>query len=510
MFLTMKRFTYILFLLLPFGVCAQDMYNAIPLFESDLTGTARFIGMGGSMGSLGGDISVMATNPAGIGLYRRNDASFTASYDYIDNKAKFNGEITNAGTNDFTIKNGGLVFSCNIGDDNLKYINVGLGYRNRNNISGKLDVYNPSADGFSQQYVMAELYNNRKFAWNNLSYSMYDGMYNSWLPLLGAEARLADDKGNFLTKPDGTLVWTPTYYGYYSEESGGVDEFDLNLAMNFSDRLYIGATVGVQNVDYARYSCYDEGDDIGELYAIENRYRMKGQGIDIKIGAIFRPFKYSPFKLGLAFHTPTWFEFDEYSSASISDMDGKVIDTRDYELYNGDVILRSKLATPMRLNASMSYTFGTYLAVNAEYEYADFSTGKFSGASSVAKAQNEEIGYNMKEQHTARVGAELNLDGFAIRAGYNFSTSPFCSDAYKNMFNAAVTSTSTEFQNRLEKEVITAGCGYRGKNFYFDVAYMLQRQGSDFSPFYDSEYVNPTARVVNNTQSIVGTIGMRF
>ena len=158
----------------------------------------------------------------------------------------------------------------------------------------------------------------------------------------------------------------------------------------------------------------------------------------------------------------------------------------------------------------MSYTFGTYLALNAEYEYADFASGSFNGSSSVAKAQNEEIGYNLKEQHTARIGAELNLDGFAIRAGYNFVTSPFNSDAYKNMLNAAVTSTSTEFQNRLDKEIITAGCGYRGKNFYFDLAYMFQRQDSDFSPFYDTEYVNPSARVENTRQSIVGTVGFKF
>jgi len=29
--------------------------------------------MGGAMGALGGDISTMGTNPAGIGLYRSND-----------------------------------------------------------------------------------------------------------------------------------------------------------------------------------------------------------------------------------------------------------------------------------------------------------------------------------------------------------------------------------------------------------------------------------------------------
>ena len=508
--MTMKRFAYILLFLLPLGVCSQDMYNAIPLFESDLTGTARYVGMGGSMASLGGDMSVMGTNPAGIGLYRSNDFSLTGSFDFVKNNSLFNGNDAQAKKTDFSVENLGIVFSCNINDPILKYLNVGLSYRNRNNFAGKLDVYNPYADGFSQQYVMADLYENNKFNWNNLSYSMYDNMNISWLALLGAEAGLADDDGNFLTKPDGTLVWEPTYYGYYSEEKGGVDEVDFNASVNLGDRVYIGVTAGIHNLNYSRYSCYDEGDDVGEIYSIENRYRVEGKGFDIKLGAIFRPFKYSPFKIGVAVHTPSWFEFDEYASASIRDPWGNVIDTRDYELYNGDVVLRTKLATPWRFNASMSYTFGTYLAINAEYEYADYNSGEFNGSSAIPKAQNVELSYNVKEQHTARVGAEFNIDGFALRAGYNYITSPFREGAYKNLYNSPVTMTSTEYQNKHDKQIVTLGCGYRFKRLYFDIAYMLQTQESDFYPFYDTECENPAAKVTNNRHSVMGTIGVKF
>lgn len=506
----MKRLTYLFLLLFPIGICAQDMYNAIPLFENDITGTARFVGMGGSMGSLGGDLSVMGTNPAGIGLYRSNDVSFSFGLDHIMNKADFNGEITKAQTTDFSIENAGFVFSCDIDDSVLKFLNVGIAYRNRNNLAGELDAFNPNGGGFSQQYVMADLYNKNRFNWNNLSYTLYEDMNISWLALLGAEAYLGDDEGNRFTKPNGSLVWNPTYYGYYSEEKGGVDEVDLNVALNLGDRVYLGATVGVQNIDYSRYSCYDEGDDLGEIYALENRYRMEGQGFDIKLGAIFRPFKYSPFKIGIAFHSPTWYEYDEYTSASIRDPYGNIIDTRDYELYDGEVVLRSKLSTPWRLNASMSYTFGTLLAINAEYEYADFKNGEFTGASSIAKAQNTEIGYNVKEQHTARIGAELNVDGFALRAGYNYITSPFETSAYKDIYNSPVTMTSTEYHNKFEKNIVTLGCGYRGKSFYFDLAYMFQKQDSDFYPFYDTEWVNPCAKVDNQKHSVIGTLGFRF
>ena len=41
---------------------AQNAYDAEKLLGNDLNGTARFVGMGGAMGALGGDISVISSN----------------------------------------------------------------------------------------------------------------------------------------------------------------------------------------------------------------------------------------------------------------------------------------------------------------------------------------------------------------------------------------------------------------------------------------------------------------
>ena len=43
---------------------AQSVYDITKFSNTDLEGTSRFIGMGGAMGALGGDISTIATNPA--------------------------------------------------------------------------------------------------------------------------------------------------------------------------------------------------------------------------------------------------------------------------------------------------------------------------------------------------------------------------------------------------------------------------------------------------------------
>ena len=61
-------------------VSAQTVYDAANIANKDLNGTARFVSMGGAMGALGGDISTIATNPAGIGIYRSNDAMLSSYY----------------------------------------------------------------------------------------------------------------------------------------------------------------------------------------------------------------------------------------------------------------------------------------------------------------------------------------------------------------------------------------------------------------------------------------------
>lgn len=102
------------------------IYDANRWMGSDLNGTARFVGMGGAMGALGGDITTMGTNPAGIGIYRSNDFMVSFGFDNTGTKAngasldKFHGSFDNAG----------FVFSTKIGNTTaLRFANFGFNYR---------------------------------------------------------------------------------------------------------------------------------------------------------------------------------------------------------------------------------------------------------------------------------------------------------------------------------------------------------------------------------------------
>ena len=506
---TMKRILYFLFLL-PLGMSAQNMYDVAPFFGNDLVGTARFIGMGGSMSALGADLSTMGTNPAGMAMYRSNDFSFTAALDVNSNKALYEGSKSSmVGANAY-VGNTSFVISSEYEDSDLKFLNFGFGYRRKNNLSGAFDMYGAS-NSYSQQYVFENLYNSKPFDYLNIKSSMYDTFSYSWLPLFAADAGLYDETGeNFITYPDTALVWHPDELAFYEETRGGVHAIDFNLSANLNDRVYLGATMSVSVVDYNRYSEYREIGSNNDIYILENNQYLSGTGFDIKLGAIFRPFKYSPFKVGLALHTPTWYSLNQRSSASILGPSGIRYSTTDKELYDGVLSVSSTLKTPWRVNASMGYTFGTYLALNAEYEYVNYAKNRFIGNGQLVKAQNEEIGCNMQAQHTVRVGAEVNISGFAVRAGYNYITAPFVQGAYKELYNAAVTETSTDYMNRFGKNVATFGFGYRGSLCYWDFAYKLDIQKSEFYPFYDYDFVNPGAAVREMNHSIVATVGLRL
>ena len=64
----MKKLLAVCGLVFALTANAQDAYDVSRIMGSDLNGTARFVGMGGAMSALGGDISVMGTNPAGIAI----------------------------------------------------------------------------------------------------------------------------------------------------------------------------------------------------------------------------------------------------------------------------------------------------------------------------------------------------------------------------------------------------------------------------------------------------------
>ena len=540
---------------------AQTVYDAAKITNKDLNGTARFVGMGGAMGALGGDISTIGTNPAGIGIYRSNDAMVSFGLSAYGTESNYMGYKMNSDKTRASFDNVGFVLSSKIGNATaLRYVNFGFNYHKAKSFYKNMSMSGNLGDYTQTDYMAAQAGGIRDW-----SGDIYTDPEVGWLSALGYDSYLITDliahdgqgsvpsgyvpyivNGTQVKNLDGNLVYrTPEEYGgmfwggngnFRSEERGGIDQYDFNISFNINDRVYLGMTIGAYAIDYSKYTFYDEDYGNGQGYNLQSWNKIHGSGFDVKFGAIVRPFEYSPLRIGLAIHTPTYYNLDYKTNARLesdvlNDLDitnesgigsGVIgqynVDT--YDIMKGDMVRQFRLQTPWTYNVSLGYTIGTALALGAEYEYQDYSSMKFKdqeGYSETFEYENSTTPM-MKGVSTIRLGAECKvIPQFTLRAGYNYTSAIFNNDAYKDLPYNSI-QTDTDFANTKALSNYTLGIGYRGSMFYADLAYKFSSYKEDFHPFINA-YMDgdqlvigsPEATKVKNTRSqVLLTLGLRF
>ena len=511
-------------LMLAGSAAAQTVYDAAKFIDKDLNGTARFVSMGGAMSALGGDISTMNTNPAGIGIYRSSDLQTTfglSAYNIKSNtlSGTFKNNDVRANFNQI-----GFVYSMKIGNSTpLRYVNFGFNYTrvksffNRQKFAGNLGDFTQTQQMAQQAYkVPAD-------GWDNAFTNDLIG----WLSAIGYYG--------FVIDPVETPAGQPQeYIGMYDkgdgllevEQSGHLDMYNFNMAFNIEDRVYLGLTLGIHDLNFRKNTMYQElyPDTQGEAYDLASWNRIVGTGFDLKFGAIFRPFEESPFRVGLAVHTPTFYDLDYKTSAEIrsavEDPDGIVyyadVSTAEQLPNRGEMIRPFRLNTPWLFNFSLASTVGSQFAFDAEYEYQDYSFMKFKdvdGYDEIFDFENSTRDM-MKAVHTFKVGAEFKpVPEFGIRAGYNYRTSLFNDNAYKDLPKNSI-QTDTDYANVMGHHTLTFGLGYRSSSFYADLAYKYDTYKSNLYPFVvnlnNNIYPSSATRITNNRHQVMLTLGVRF
>ncbi len=114
---------------------AQDvstLKNTADIYSgSSLPGSAKYNAMAGSIGALGGEASVLNSNPAGIGVAIASDISATLNIDKVRNTSMLAGQQL-----DYTLKNtdlgnvGGIASFQVSGSSPWRFVNVGVNYSN--------------------------------------------------------------------------------------------------------------------------------------------------------------------------------------------------------------------------------------------------------------------------------------------------------------------------------------------------------------------------------------------
>lgn len=536
----MKRLTMTLFAAVLCSIAtmnAQSIYELNKFSLTENNGTARYIGMGGAMSALGGDVTTMSTNPAGTGIFRSDDANISFSIgnrsisDGVNSTNKFKGSFDNFGiviTNKYS----------NIGA--LRFLNFGINYRKVKNFDSEFKTAG-TYDG-SQTDQMARLSEGLNPA-DFKSSNTYEPLYNNDVPWLGVMGW----EGNMIEPDADGLAQNPPVYRYnslmgydantdqkeksngnfWSKESGGMNEFDFNVSANIYDMLYLGASVGIYSLDYKKNTVYSESYNAdASSYTLESWIKNEGTGVDFKLGAILRPFPSSPLRFGAFVHTPMYMSATMYNSSRVEsavDLDNNGSITKDerftFDSFEsiGDTETKYSYVSPWRYNFSVGYTFAKMLALGAEYERTEYGSASYSYKNGgKMNFENNNIDECLGASNTYKLGAELRiLPGFAIRTGWNYQSSAMKKDSFLNLPQNSIR-TDTDYENITGVHNYSAGLSLRSHSgYYLDFAYQLSHYRGDFYAFdgganESGESVVAATSMKHNYNRLTLTLGMRF
>ncbi len=493
----------------------QDIYKVADLSTVDLNGTARYVGMGGAMSALGGDLSTMSSNPAAIGLYRSSDVAATMSIVTQPGGEKFDGNSKTHASFDQL----GFVYSCPLNDEGLRFVNFGLNYHKQHDFNQLSASQNRSMVDYglaSQTWQLSDLCN---YWGSSIKATPLAAMAYQCFLLSGAE--------------DDYSAYGSSAHFYNKATWGSNQALDFNISANINDQLYLGFTATGYNVYNKSSMLYSEDlitfNGIADgYYNLTNYGSLKGNAFDAKFGVLVRPVVGSNFKIGLTLATPTYYDLTYRNESWMR--------TYDNQFGNNSIRYRDdydyKVRTPWRLGVSVGNTFFNRLALDAEYEFADYSACSVSYGDdyddwfgSKDKALNKQIDKYLKCTHTLKVGAELMVNrNVFVRGGYNFVSAAFDKEAYLNQYinSASVDATTyTDYMNLSAINRFTCGLGFKFGSFYADLACQFQNQHGDLyafsvttkEPFDDvptSRNVCPSKRVKLNKTQFMLTMGYRF
>ena len=492
---------------------AQETYENTKLVDNDLNGTARYVGMGGAMEALGADISTMSSNPAGIGLFRKSKIDMSLGLVSQQDAVKFN----SLGKTNASFDQLGFVYVLN--KSPKTGFNIGFNYHKSRNFDQILSAANTLSNA-SQNKLTYEKYRNKIFKdKKSMTYSQVDGLYMDNL---------------LYNKVSQQYNYYPaTGYLYNGESKGYIGEYDVNLSGNINNRIYLGLTFGLHDVHYRNYSEYTENfvtnaDHIPGLTLNDNR-EITGTGYDVKLGAVFRPFDASAFRVGVYVNTPTWYDLTTANYSTMTDGTNVVPTKESYDF---------RVDTPWKFGLSLGHTINNVVALGATYEYADYGAtstrikdgsyydywyGDYYETSHKDAAMNKQTEATLKGVHTLKLGAEFKvMPELSLRLGYNYLSAMFNEKGAKNGSVSSPGSyyaSSTSFVNWKDTNRFTCGLGYAHKNFNVDLAYQYSAQKGEFFPFmnyYDGSGTSvedniATATKVNNKRhQLLLTLGYRF
>lgn len=494
----MKRLLILSLLLgTSFATQAQYAADALRFSQTNAGTTSRFAAIGNAQTGIGGDLSSLGGNPAGLGLFTKSDASLSFEFNNYASTANYLNKTTLGSLDRLNIQQAGLVvhipaYRPKGSDLESGWIgfSVGLGYNrhadfgNQFNYSGTnpnnsiADFFAESANAnYGDPSTLAGTGSLEEMAYNN-----YLIDYNSGT----SEYVYNTDINNLQSKQE--------------ERRGGQTQVNMSFAGNYSNRFYFGLNLGFASLKYESNADFMEsglnvnhGNSAYTLHFLQDQ-STTGKGFNAKFGFIYKLLP--SVRVGASYESPTWYEIDDSYT--------EVLNTKHADpLLNfantpENYSFMYKLRTPSKLSAGLGLFFGTFGFISADVDVVDYSKIKFRGMSSqdlsTIASNNDDVFATYQKTTNYRFGAEFKVNQLAFRGGYGIQGNP-----YKTQNDA----------NRKTK-TMSGGIGYRVKNYYTDFTYQRVSFSNELQPYTLANNSQPKSSVKSVKTNLFLTFGIRF
>jgi hypothetical protein len=508
-------------------------------------GSARLMGAGGAQISLGGDISVALSNPAGLGFYNRSEITITPAFAMKGTDAGYLGTNTDNAFNKFHIGNLGAVFNKSRDDFQpgawrggsfaISYSRVNdfsnqVVYQGENTLNDILDFY--VTDANVQDVDPDDLRGFTRGAYDLYLMSEFVDIFSN------GDNRLFYDRTFFAEIPDENF---PTVQREVIDTEGTQNQWTFAYGGNFSDKIYVGASLGIMSLRYDVSKSYEElypalNEDVVLRMSTLEDLQVTGTGVNGTFGIIARPIDI--LTVGFSVITPTLFNVSEQF---LSQMEAQyqTFDMADYGDYfdaNYEIILNSrpadveevgflddpnpptlddeftgdiepsvfeyKITTPVRLNAGATIFINKNGFISADIEWVDYSKSKLDADGSALEEYNAITKDLYKSVLNYRIGAEWRYKKFRLRGGFAYLPDPY-------------RQSNESSRNRMN---LTGGLGFRSGKFYTDLAVISSTTKSDYAPYIfdpavegSAEYLQTNyAKLDQHNLNMLLTLGLFF
>ena len=468
---------------------AQYSQDAIRFSGSQVGSTSRIKAIGNANVAVGGDLTSVGGNPAGLGFFTKSEASITPEFNMNKTNSTYVGVSTGDKRNDGNLNNASVVFYNRLnkysGQDKSKgwlSINLGVSYNRTNNF-----YQNVSYGAVNPNSSIADYY---AFLGNQAIDNGFS--LNGFLEGWARDQQLINNREDANTYvPSNTLGGTESNI---ITTTGGQTEYNFSFGANYSNKLYLGMGIGLTNIRYNTTSDFTEDNfntvlnqDYLSTYTRDQVTR--GNGVNARFGLIYKPVE--AVRIGATVQTPTWYSIEDNSYEGLST---RYIGGQSFNADNGyseSYPATYNLRTPFKVSGGLAIFLGKAGFITGDVEYLDYTSTKITSDEYDPTTDNNNIKRFYQSAVNARFGAEARLPGsFFLRGGYSIQGSP-------SKINAS------------DLKTVSGGLGYRFANYYIDATYTHVKNSVSRAPYEIGEF-SPIADIRNRNSNVFLTFGVRF